>query len=227
MLVSDIMARVRIITNDNNSGNYRTQDSELILFICDGVQYVGGLRPESLNTSTAVTLVAGTKQNIGNFPTPGQQLLDIYRSGTQVVRETARNELDSINPTWHADAASATITNYCYDERDPMTFWVYPPATLGASIDVLYVQAPLQFSVTNEAAVIPLAQQYIDPLLNYVLSWVYFKETSDDHNLQLAMAYRKNCDDYLLAKNKSDLVESPEMNNPGGNVRKSAQMGGI
>ena len=227
MQVSDIITRVRILSNDNNAGQYRTQDSDIILFTCDGVQYIGGIRPDSLTLSTTVTLAAGTKQSLTNFATPGQELLDVYRSGTQVVREIARNELDSTNPTWHGDTASATIQNYCYDERDPFTYWVYPPATLGASLDVLYDQAPIQFAVTNETTAIPLAQQYIDPLLNYVLSWVYFKESQDDHNHALAAQYRKNCDDFLKARNLADLMDSPEMNNPGGNVRKSAQLGGV
>jgi len=227
MIVSDIISSVRLITNDNASGAYRNQDADIIGWINAGIEYIGSLRPASLNISVTTTLVAGTKQSLTNFTPAGQELLDVYRSGTQVVRKIDRDILDSTNPSWHADPSSSVITNYCYDERDPLTFWVYPPAQAGASLDVVYVQTPTLLSATNEAAAIPLSQEYVDALTNYVLFWAYAKETADDHNAQLAAMYRKNCDDYLMGKDRADLTESPELNNPGSNVRKSASAGGI
>lgn len=226
MYGADILARVRIAMNDTTS-TQRTPDTDLLNWLNDGISYIASLRPDSMTISGAQTLVSGTRQSLSDFVPKGQRLLDVYRSGNQAVRNIDRNELDSMNPTWHGDTQAATITNFVYDDRDSSTFWVYPPAASGASIDCLYVPVVTPITLATVAQKLGLADAYIDCVTNYVLSRGYMKDSEDDAYLQLAMFYRKQCDDFLGQKNRTDLAFSPDTNSPGGVINKSAAVGGI
>ena len=226
MYGADILARVRIAMNDTTS-TQRTPDTDLLSWLNDGVAYIASLSPDSMTLSGTQTLVAGTRQSIGSFSPAGQRLLDVYRSGTQAVRNIDRNDLDSINPTWHGDTQSPTVKNFIYDDRDARTFWVYPPAIAGAIIDCLYVPVITPVTLSTVAQALGLADDYIDCLTNYVLARAYMKDSEDDSYAQLAAAYRKQCDDFLGQKKRTDLAFSPDTNSAGGVINKSAAVGGI
>lgn len=227
MLGTDIVTRVRLVANDNGTV-LRAADADFALFLTDGIQYIGAKRPDAICASATVTLAAGSRQSLSSFSPAGQRLLEVYRSnGSRAVRCVDRNELDSQNPSWHADTASATIYNYCYDDRDPTTFWVYPPATAGATLDLLYAKALTALTAGTLNTTLALSDQFIDPLVNYVLSRYYDRDAEDDANSVLSDKYRKRCDDFLEGKNRTDLEFSPDLNNPGGVVNKSASVGGI
>jgi hypothetical protein len=226
MTGDQILARVRFLMNDSLP-NLRNADADLLTFLNDGIQYIGGLRPDTLIVSGTVSLAAGTKQNLATMSPAGQRLLDIYRCGGTAIRQVARNELDSSNPTWHADAQATTITQFCYDPRDPTTFWVSPPAVGGTQVEMLYVQALTPLTTATITSTIPLADQYTDALVNYIASRCYLRESEDEQNIQIASGYRKLTDEFLTAKTRADLLFSPDLNNPGGNPTKAAQVGGV
>jgi hypothetical protein len=199
----------------------------MLPFLNEGLNYVAGLRPDALIFSDTITLIPGSKQSLLNFYPPGQRVMDVYRSGTRVVRAIDRDVLDSANPSWHADTPSTVITNYVYDARDPTTFWVYPPAAAGATIDLAYVQQVVPVTSLTLDDDLQMADTYMPALISFVLSRLYGRETEADFNASLASLYFQQCTEFLVGKTKSDLAASPELNSQGEIVPKSAQLGGI
>lgn len=225
MIASDIIGRARIVLNDLDA--IRWPDAEMLGWINDGQRVICLVRPDASVSNVTLALAGGTKQQI---PSDGLRLLDVVRNvgGTgRAVRMTDRDVLDTQNPTWHADAASATIKNYVYDNRDPKTFYVYPPAS-GASIEIIYSKNPT--NVTAVGDTLAVADVYSDPLLNYVLHRAYSKDAEFAQNFQLASTYLAIFQSMLGLKTSKDAAYSPDLHSKGRTVEPNPaalQMGSV
>lgn len=222
----DITSRARIVLHDPAAT--RWSDTELALWINDGCKYIALVRPDSCAVNAAMTLAAGTKQSIAGLTPPGVRLLDVVRtSAGRGITIADRQELDTWRPTWHADTAGPT-ENYVYDNRDPKTFYVVPPATVGAQIDIIYSRVPVEIT-SGELATVTLSpgDEYADALLNYVLFRCYAKDAEATHNADLAAMYLQACNASLGVKTTADVAMSPDLNSPGGKVSPGTTVGGV
>ena len=139
MQASDIIDRVRIVLND--AAGTRWPNAELFQWITDAQLLIALVRPDEVNATANVALAAGTKQTI---PSDGLRLLDVKRNlkdaqGTpgRAIRIIEQSDLDLFNPDWHTATQSLEIKHYVYDNRENLAFWVYPPAKVGARVEVL------------------------------------------------------------------------------------------
>jgi hypothetical protein len=219
------VSRARIVLHDPVAR--RWSDSELALWINDGCKYIALVRPDAASVNAQVTLAAGTKQSIASLNPPGVRLLDVLRtSAGRGITIADRQEMDTWRPTWHADAAGTT-ENYIYDNRDPKTYYVWPPASVGAQIDILYSRVPVEISAAELATVaLSIGDEYADALLNYVLFRCYAKDAEATHNADLAAMYLQACNASLGVKTTADVAMSPDLNSPGGKVSAGATVGG-
>lgn len=230
MLASDIIDRARIVLND--ADGVRWLDAEFLKWINDGQRVIALVRPDSCVSNETKTLVAGTKQTL---PANGLRLLDVIRNkvthgndelGGRVVRMVDRDVLDTQNINWHSETASATIKNFVYDNRDPTTFYVYPPATAGAKLEIIFSKNPTD--VTTTGSTISVADIYLDPLLNYVLHRAYSKDAEFAQNFQLSASYLQIFQSMLGLKTMKDVAYSPDLNSKGANPNAAAlQAGGV
>jgi hypothetical protein len=229
MLASDIINRARTVLND--ADGVRWLDAELLNWINDGQRVIALVRPDASVSNTSLALAAGTKQTI---PNDGLRLLDVMRnvgadgSGGRSVRHVDRDILDTQNPSWHTDSGQVTIKNYVYDNRDPKTFYVYPPAANGARLEIIYSKNPTDAATT--ASALSIADIYADPLLNYVLYRAYSKDAEFAQNFQLSGTYLQVFQAMLGIKTTKDAAYSPDLNSRGKTTSPSAaalQMGGV
>jgi hypothetical protein len=229
VIASDIVSRARTILND--ADGVRWLDAELLNWINDGQRMITLVRPDASVTSAAVSLSAGTKQTL---PADALRILDVIRnigadgSGGRAVRLVDRDVLDTQNPTWHADAGQAVVKNFVYDNRDPKTFYVYPPATAASKVEVMYSKLPV--NATALSSELSVADIYADPLLNYVLHRAYSKDAEFAQNFELSVAYLQACNGLLGVKTQRDAAYSPDLNSKGKTVSPnpmSLQMGGV
>lgn len=210
MLASDIISRAQLILNDN--GGVRWTDSELLKWISDGQRVIALVRPDSVSENVAVTLVAGTKQTI---PADGMRLLDVIRNLTltggpdRSVRMVDRETLDAQSANWHISTAGKTL-NWVYDNRDPLHFYVYPPAVAGAKLEILYSKAPTE--ITSSGQALSLLDIYAEPIFNYVLFRAYSKDAEFGANAALAQGYLALFNNLLGIKTSKDFAFSPEVN---------------
>lgn len=229
MLASDIISRARLVLND--ADGVRWLDNELIGWINDGQRVIALVRPDACVSNTSVTLAAGTKQTI---PGDGLRLLDVVRnlnadgSGGRVVRHVDRDILDTQNVNWHTETGQAVVKNYVYDNRDPKTFYVYPPALNTAKLEIVYSKNPTDATTTGST--LAIADIYADPLLNYVLHRAYSKDAEFAQNFQLSTAYLQIFQSMLGLKTTKDAAFSPDLNSKGKTTQPSPaalQMGGV
>lgn len=214
MLASEIISRAQIVLNDN--GGTRWTDAELLKWISDGQRVIALVRPDSCSVNTAVTLAAGTKQTI---PTDGLRLLDIVRNLTSAgapdrsVRMVDRETLDAQDYNWHVRPATGKVTNFVYDNRDPVHYYVYPQATSSMKLEILYSKTPAELTATTDALGIP--EIYAEPLFNYVLFRAYSKDAEYAANAGLAQGYLQVCTTLLGIKTSKDFAFSPDANKQG------------
>lgn len=221
----DIVDRARIVLHD--AAATRWPNTELALWINDGCKYIAVQRPDSCPVNQLMTLAAGSKQSIGALTPKGVRLLDVVRTEAgRAITLVDRQELDTYSPTWHADTAGAT-ENYVFDNRDPQTFYVWPPAQAGSKIEVIYSRVPVEIAVGELASVdLSLDNLYADALLNYVLFRSYAKEAEATHSADLAALYLQACNTALGIKTSADVAASPDLNSPGGKVAAGVTLGG-
>ena len=225
MLASDIISRVRILLNDQDA--VRWLDTELIQWVTDAQTMVALVRPDSSIATQPITLVSGTRQAI---PADGLRLLDIVRNlnldgtGNRSVRLVDRNVLDSQDPLWHTNTQVPVIKNWIYDNRDPKTFYVYPPASSAAKLEIMYSKTPT--APTALSSTLSISDIYIDALVNYVMYRAYSKDAEYANNMNLAGTYLQILNAMLGLKTEKDVGFSPDMNAPGGRPMTDAYKAG-
>ena len=214
--VINLIARAANIAQDQT--NIRWPQSEWLDWLNDAQREVVLLKPQASVKNESVKLLPGsTKQSI---PANGIQLIDIPRNmgstgstaGT-AIRITAREVLDAQVPTWHIDANAAPIKHYCFDPRDPKTFYVYPkaPAT-DWYVECIYAANPTDCSL---GGIIQLDDIYANALLNLMLHRAYGKDAEYAQNAQLSTAYYQAAMQSLGVKTQNEAASNP--NNALGN----------
>lgn len=230
MKVSDVLSRVRSILNDADNTGYRWTDQELIDAINDAQGLIAIHRPDCFPVNAVLTLVDGTKQSI---PAGGYRLLDVVRNvgsdGTtpgRAIRPTDRDTLDSYDPYWHSNTKKTEILNSIYDERNPTSFWVNPPALAGSKVEILYAKRPTTLTATTED--LAIADGYFEGIVLFVLFRAYCKEADFGGNAQLAGSYLSLFASLMGIKLQKDVAFGPSLNRRGGESNPvSIQAGGV
>ena len=236
MIASDITSRARLLLNDIDAT--RWVDSELFKWINDSQKLVAMMRPDASVATFVMTLIAGTRQSI---PSGGFRLLDIVRNVTTVTGSTPANQvvtvpgrsvrivdrevLDTQDPYWHTATGSAEIKHFIYDNRSPTLFYVYPPATTSAKLEVVYSVAPTDVAAAGDT--LSISDIYQDVILNYVLYRAYSKDAEYASNAALAGGYLNVVNQMLGIKTQKDVAFSPDLNSKGSSPAPGLTAGGV
>jgi hypothetical protein len=129
-----------------------------------------------------MTVLGGAMRNMGaDGATPGR-----------VIRITDRKILDAQDPDWHLAARAGTVVkSMMFDPLTPRYFYVTPPvhASTAVWIELPYNAQPVKVPNTGtpgseayladggSTVVIPISDEYIDDLTNYVVARANMKET--------------------------------------------------
>ena len=236
MIASDITSRARILLNDIDAT--RWIDSELFKWVNDAQKLVAMMRPDASVATFVMTLIAGTRQTI---PSGGFRLLDIVRNVTTVTGSTPANQvvtvpgrsvrivdrevLDTQDPYWHTATGSAEIKHFIYDNRSPTLFYVYPPATTSAKLEVVYSVAPTDVAAAGDT--LSISDIYQDVILNYVMYRAYSKDAEYASNAALAGGYLNVVNQMLGIKTQKDVAYSPDLNSKGSSPAPGLTAGGV
>ena len=156
----------------------RWPDAEWILWLNDGQRETVLKRPDAFTKSITHTLtVSETKQTI---PTDGIRVIDVLRNNgatKTAIRNIKREILDDQIPDWHYVGASAVVKWFCYDDRDPTRFYVYPvqPGSSPGSVELVYSAAPADVLI---GAAIAIPDVFANALVDYCLYRAYQKDAS-------------------------------------------------
>ena len=218
--VTEIVGRVEDVLQDSN---IRWPRTELQHWINEAYRAIILLRPDANSAAGTFTCAEGTRQVLTTgFPT-ALRLLDVTRnvaatSAKKVVRLVSRSVLDDQRPGWHAETNTVDIQHYTFDPRQPKEFFVYPPATTAAQLEVVYSANPTGHSLSEnaldpagaEAEVIQLDDIYMSAIIDWVLYRAYSKDAEYGANEARAAAAYQAFNAAIGAKSQTDAAASPK-----------------
>lgn len=234
MKASEIIGRVGIALNDVQ--RVRWTLAELVNYINDGQRQIVMLLPDANAVTASIKLDVGTRQRIpataGTDPNgvavvPGIRLLRLTRNmgvdgmtPGRAIRETSRAALDNELPDWHAETPSLTVQNFVYDNVAPKQFHVYPPAQADVYVEAIYSGIPKtvevdQSGVTAGTDDLDLPDEYLSPLVDYVLARCYAKDAEFAGNTARATAYMQTFSTTIgMSKELGGAASAPQAATP-------------
>jgi hypothetical protein len=225
---SDILLRASDLIQDQT--NVRWPIDELLRYLNDARREIAIVRPDLYAYSTPVTLVAGTKQSI---PSDGSRFLDAVRNVTsagvigKAVRVVEREVLDAQRADWHTEASSTELKHFMYDERSPKVFYVYPPATAGHKLEVVYSQTPTDIASGSINSTELLQEDiYTGAMVDYICYRAFSKDAEYAGNAQRAQAHYQQFLNAMGLGGKMNITSSPNLNNVGGVPPRALAVGG-
>lgn len=168
---------------------------ELVSHLNDAVRALVVARPDITTTTTAVALAAGARQAL---PAQAALLVDIPCNATGKKRAISKVDqllLDRTVPGWQGMPQALEVEHFMHDLREPRAFLVYPPARVGAQVDLTWaarlqpVPEPLGATWAQVSGGIELSEDWDSALLNYVLYRAYSKDAEVAGNAQLAASH--------------------------------------
>ena len=141
---------------------YRYSDAFIIRRVNQTLRRICVLRPDLFSTHETISCVSGILQSC---PTGSMRLMDVVANATgRALKEINQDTLDLMIPTWPT-TTTTNPTDWMRYPRDPNRFYVYPPATAGASLDVVYAKSPVTL-VSGDT--VPLVDAYMPAVIDGV-----------------------------------------------------------
>ena len=216
MPAQHIIRRCVDTLQDNTS--VRWPVAELVRYLNDGQREIVLHRPDAGLASATISCVAGTKQSI---PPNGAKLIEVVRNakpgGTfRAVRLINKELLEAQIPNWHTMTPQDEILHFMYDVRDPKAFYVYPPATTNARLDITYSAYPADIAEPPDGSTytavtgnISVPDIYANALQDYILYRAYTKDSEYAGNAQRAQAHYAAFVNALGVEVKATVAVSP------------------
>lgn len=137
--------------------------NEIVRWLNDGQREIILYRPDAMVTNQTLTCATGSRQTIAGLNPPGAKLIEVVRNNSatskRAIRDINREVLDASSPGWHSLTPVSEVLHFMFDERDPRTFYVYPPATTSAAVDVVYSALPTDVPEPALGASLPTSSQ--------------------------------------------------------------------
>lgn len=213
MKVSDILSRTGRLLSDPT--HVRWAVDELVDYINDAQKQIVLLRPDANSRNEPFQLTAGSRQEI---PASGLQLLRITRNLGQdgqtpgrVVYPTLRSALDAETPEWHTSQGPA-VQHYIYDPQvDRKVFYVYPSVAGDWYLEISYSSTPADVPVPTSGndPELELSDQYINPIVDWVLYRCWAKDAEYAGNVQRAGMHEQSFYQQLGVKAESVMAMNP------------------
>lgn len=191
----DIADRAWTILNDTHGvGGVRWPADECLLWINDAQREVVIVLPSAFVKAAKPALVAGTRQDFAGLNiTDGLSVIRIPRNFNAAGNAPGRAItprpmawLDEQRPDWHNDTPGPAVHSM-HDPNDPKAFYLWPPATAGDRVELVYSAVPPELAAI--ANTIALDDIYANALQYYLLFRSFGKNANYTKNPALSAAY--------------------------------------
>lgn len=188
ILASAIFAGCAELMEDDSNVTYLAAD--FLRWLNEGQRAVCIVQPEAYAVRGIITLTAGGVRHTAS-DSDVRAILEVYRNtnsgGTNAGRaviQCDRQTLDEYNPNWQSVDATTEIKNWWIDERDPTTFWSYPPAhgSTPCYVEALLAKTPADVAAIGDA--ITLDDIYQPALTEWVMHRFTGRDSEDTPNVQ-------------------------------------------
>ena len=210
----DLIQRIVITLHDTTS--IRWPVDELVRYLNDAQREVLLYRPDAFVLGTSIALDPGTRQRL---PVGATKLRDIHHNNAgqrRAIRLTSREVLDANLPGWHAQSPTMEVLHFMYGPLDPQTFYVYPPAAPGASVQATFSTEPVDVPLPAPGAtfdmvtgMLALQAVYGNVAQDYVLYRAYSKDSEFAGNAARAQAHYAAFANALGIEVKATLALAP------------------
>lgn len=185
-LVQDIFDEVRRIIHDEDSGNYRWSDAELLDYLNAATRQIVGFMPDA-NTVETIEDTGTSRVARQELPAGGIKFIRASRNyaddGTTpqgTVRFVEKDVLDTYDPDWEYVTASVDGANYflhfCHDKREPRVYYLFPPPVVdNKKVAVVYSTTPTAMAAVGDT--FPLQDEYINGAVQYIIYRALTKES--------------------------------------------------
>ena len=225
LTAQSIVKNATLILQDTTS--IRWTAYEIVDWINAAQREIMVYRPDANPMTGNGTLALGTRQTLVGMPgiTNPIKLGDIKRnvavtSTKQTVRMVEREILDVLPTGWHSLTPSINIVHFTFDEREPLVFYTYPPASALAQLEIMYyayptdVPQPSGIDYSGVTGNIGVTDIYGNAILDYILYRCYSKDSEYAGNVQRAGAHKAAFDSVMGIELKATIMNGPESNNP-------------
>lgn len=164
----------------------RWLSAELLAYYNESLVVTVTERPDANAVTSTFTPVAGAVQTL---PATALGFIDIAANATGNRRNITKVDkylLDSFEPAWQSGTQKAEILHFTYDKLTPRKFYLYPPATTAARIELITGDYPtLASSVTGN---LPLQDWAAPAIKCYMKFKAWSKDAETAGNAALAKA---------------------------------------
>lgn len=239
ILASIIVNKAQIQIQDRTG--VRWPLDELLGWVNSGQRQIVLVRPDACSETVSHQLQAGSRQRL---PAGAIRLLDVIRNqGTddtpgRVITICQRAILDSQLPGWHYLNPANVVKHFVYDEREPATWYCFPPQPtqeIGKAL-LLVSKTPTPCTIKDvmnedgetkgtETTAIALDDVYETSLIDYVIFRAQMKDAefavSERANLAWTMflqglGLKSASDKAFAAMNNAPPRSNPNVTNPAG-----------
>jgi len=217
--VREVIGRVEDVLND---ANVRWPRLELQEWLNEAYRVIVMLRPDANAKSGTFTCAAGTRQDVTTGFSGALRVLDVVRnlassSNKKAVRFIQRKLLDDHRPGWHGETQTVNIEFYAFDARQPKHFFVYPPASTSAQLEVVYSELPAVHALAEAAldpdgadtTVINLDDIYEPMIVDWILYRAFSKDAESSTNAARAQAAFQTFTAGVGSKSQVDSAADP------------------
>lgn len=206
--VQALAATVRKILRDADEDQF--VDGDLHNYIYDAELAHAIYKPDEFTAIAPLACVAGSRQKIDSLALPFRFLSVKRNTNGPIVNRLSRDLAERWGIDIESQAPSKTIKGYMEDERDPNAFNTVPPASVGASLDVLYVKAPAEYGTVDANTETTLSDIYQPSIIEWVLYRCFSEDGESSPNFSRAGRHLQNFASMLGVKIEMDQALSPK-----------------
>lgn len=202
------------IARDATSAS-RTNQPNWLDWLNDAQRTTVLVRPDAGSVTQAVKLIAGTKQPL---PAGGQLILDVTRNmgadgltPGRTIRLVEDEMKGDTNRDWHTAADAGAVREVVYnDKKDPLTYYVSPPA-VNKYIEMVLCMVPTDIADANvTTADLGVSDLYAGPVQAWMLHRAYGMATNAPTNVEKSWRYFSSFFNQLGVKLRGELFAAAQ-----------------
>ncbi|KAB2922689.1 MAG: hypothetical protein F9K30_11995 [Dechloromonas sp.] len=220
--VQDLFERASAVLND--TGAVRWPFPERLGWVNDGAIRICNAKPNANVQMMTVDLAPGSEQAIPAGTTTLVRAIASLVPARRAVTPVSRQLLDGYMPGWHDPAinpASSVVDHVLYDPADPDAFHVCPPNDGTGKIRAEFAVTPVPIAapvnpdqIASYSMAIPLGDEFMGPLLDYLLYRAYQKDAAEPGAAALSAAHFQAFQIAIGEKVQKDIIMNVAASHP-------------
>ncbi len=141
------------------------------------IRAILSIRPDALTANEDFVCVEGSTQTI---PSNARFVVDVVRNkgGAAISGNVNLKMLDDYRPEWRTEPLAQAAKAWLYDDRNPNTFYMYPPVEAGTTIECVFAKVPTPVTTADYDSD---TKCELNPVYdNAIIEWLVYRAFSED-----------------------------------------------